>query len=343
MLDLAAMFTFYVALWVLLPLPDAKGTLLSLTIGLFATLLPTVAPPPLGFLLTPPPFAMFLYVIQIIGVELVWHILAVDVAFSAASCVETLRNFTRSELVGDASILASTAQLSSDLYNCFIGPGVFGLLHLLALGLHIWTAVRYKDRIHFLHDEWTHWLTSTTKDSTNMRRENEGAAIDAHIASVAFEEQVASLYSSSILPVSPALPFLSHRRKEVEIRELPAAHAVPELEASTFYLYRKRNVIDSDGDTKNGVEHTRPLRPVLVFVHGGGWVGGHAAYHPTAAMCFALALLKDWVVISIDYRRAPKHSLPTVVEDVEAAVKWVWQNIATCVDVWHFLAGLCVW
>ena len=111
-------------------------------------------------------------------------------------------------------------------------------------------------------------------------------------------------------------------------------HSIPHLEGSHFYLYRKNrraNISQStvpvpdasaDGTELLGKYPRQGLRPVLVFLHGGGWMGGHAAYHPCAGTCFALALLKDWIIVSVDYRRAPKHSLPTVVSDARDTIRY---------------------
>jgi acetyl esterase len=61
--------------------------------------------------------------------------------------------------------------------------------------------------------------------------------------------------------------------------------------------------------------------PVLVHVHGGGWVYGDVEQVPWWVGEVATAL--PAVVVMVDYRLAPEHSFPTALDDVVAAVRWV--------------------
>ena len=72
-----------------------------------------------------------------------------------------------------------------------------------------------------------------------------------------------------------------------------------------------------------GADITVPLGeppfPVVVYLHGGGWVMGAPWTHRRlAADLAALGLL----VVSVDYRRAPKHRFPAAVDDAAFAVAW---------------------
>lgn len=65
----------------------------------------------------------------------------------------------------------------------------------------------------------------------------------------------------------------------------------------------------------------RPVLPVVVFIHGGGWtVGDLDTYDGQARMHAAGA---EAVVVAIDYRLAPEHPFPAAVDDVWAATRWV--------------------
>jgi len=61
-------------------------------------------------------------------------------------------------------------------------------------------------------------------------------------------------------------------------------------------------------------------RPLLVFLHGGGWVVGDIDTHDQP--CRLLARYADVHVLSVDYRLAPEHPFPAAAEDSVAAFAW---------------------
>lgn len=68
----------------------------------------------------------------------------------------------------------------------------------------------------------------------------------------------------------------------------------------------------------------RPLgdpRPVLVYLHGGGWVQGDLDTHDV--LCRRLAAEADRAVVSVDYRLAPEHPYPAGLDDVVRTLRWV--------------------
>jgi len=75
-------------------------------------------------------------------------------------------------------------------------------------------------------------------------------------------------------------------------------------------IYRPRSVRDTDTDV-----------PVVVFLHGGGFVQGNVVmYDP---LCTQVAKQVRAVVVSVDYRLAPEHRAPTAVHDSVDATAWV--------------------
>ncbi|MCE4224754.1 alpha/beta hydrolase [Methylobacterium sp. C25] len=61
---------------------------------------------------------------------------------------------------------------------------------------------------------------------------------------------------------------------------------------------------------------TDVARPHLLYLHGGGFVGGSPFTHRTITAAFARA---DFRVFVPDYRLAPEHPFPAALEDVVAA------------------------
>lgn len=64
-----------------------------------------------------------------------------------------------------------------------------------------------------------------------------------------------------------------------------------------------------------------PAAPLVLHLHGGGWVvGGPALYD---WYCGQLALGLGATVVSVDYRKAPEHPAPAAAEDAVAVARWL--------------------
>lgn len=61
--------------------------------------------------------------------------------------------------------------------------------------------------------------------------------------------------------------------------------------------------------------------PVLLYIHGGGWVGGSIAVNEPAVR--ALVAESGWSAVSVSYRLAPAHPFPAGLDDVRAAFRWL--------------------
>ncbi len=64
---------------------------------------------------------------------------------------------------------------------------------------------------------------------------------------------------------------------------------------------------------------THAALPVLLYLHGGGFVIGGLETHDS--LCRQLALRSGAAVVSLDYRLAPEHPFPAAVEDAWAAMR----------------------
>jgi acetyl esterase/lipase len=78
--------------------------------------------------------------------------------------------------------------------------------------------------------------------------------------------------------------------------------------------------------------------PVIVNVHGGGWVYGTKETYQFYAMSLAQ---RGFVVINYTYRLAPKYKFPAALEDTNLVIKWIYKNYETYqMDVDHiFMVG----
>lgn len=64
--------------------------------------------------------------------------------------------------------------------------------------------------------------------------------------------------------------------------------------------------------------------PVVVFLHGGGFVMGSIGTH--APLAAEIARQLDLPVVSVEYRLAPEHKWPAAPDDAEAAARWIAEN-----------------
>ncbi|MEZ5872611.1 MAG: alpha/beta hydrolase [Nitratireductor sp.] len=82
-----------------------------------------------------------------------------------------------------------------------------------------------------------------------------------------------------------------------------------------------------DGPQKAGIfAIARPGRyPVIVYVHGGGWIKGDRAkvYHLPE-----YARSRGYILASVDYRPVPRTNIDGQVADVVKGINWVRNNIA---------------
>ena len=69
------------------------------------------------------------------------------------------------------------------------------------------------------------------------------------------------------------------------------------------------------------VKTEREPGPLLLFIHGGGWVIGDLETHEP--FCIDLAIELDIPVVAVDYRLAPEFPFPAAFDDSVAAARWV--------------------
>jgi acetyl esterase/lipase len=65
------------------------------------------------------------------------------------------------------------------------------------------------------------------------------------------------------------------------------------------------------------------VRPLVVWIHGGGWTGGSKAQVNAAPL-----LASGYAVASVEYRFSQDAVYPAQIEDCKAAIRWLRANAA---------------
>lgn len=104
--------------------------------------------------------------------------------------------------------------------------------------------------------------------------------------------------------------------------------------------YVNRDGVDLNLDIVTPGDDSSTPRPAIVFVHGGGWMGGEKT-----------TTSNDWLAeagfftVSIDYRLTDVAPFPAQIHDVKAAIRWVRENAEAWnvdpdrIGVWGSSAG----
>ena len=111
-----------------------------------------------------------------------------------------------------------------------------------------------------------------------------------------------------------------------EIRENTKLHIALKQPLLQIYSVDHRSI--------NGPSSNLPIRiyrpseennlPALVFFHGGGWVLNFLDIYEPALR--KIAKNGNFVIIAVEYQKAPEHSYPAPLDDCYATLKWVTEN-----------------
>jgi len=94
----------------------------------------------------------------------------------------------------------------------------------------------------------------------------------------------------------------------------------------SIYRTQDRRIAGPGGDIPIRVYWPREAKagelfPVLLWLHGGGFVIGNLDTHDSA--CRMLAEQADCMVVAVDYRLAPECKFPGAVDDCHAVLRWL--------------------
>ncbi|MGF1514395.1 MAG: alpha/beta hydrolase [Elainellaceae cyanobacterium] len=131
--------------------------------------------------------------------------------------------------------------------------------------------------------------------------------------------------------------------EEMNLEELHAAAASPASPVQEFVFAGGKiplprvidqAISDDDGPTSRGQRQGDRVRlyypaektdlPLVLFLHGGGWVFGNLSTHDR--LCRRLARDTGAIVLAVDYRRAPFHKYPAALEDCYRVLQWAVEN-----------------
>ena len=121
---------------------------------------------------------------------------------------------------------------------------------------------------------------------------------------------------------------------------MPPLHELSPTEARQQMLAASRDLgvpdvaVNVEHRTINGPQSSIGVRiyrpgaaercPLVVFLHGGGWVIGSVETHD--GYCRALADASGASIVSVEYRLAPEHPYPAAAEDAFAATQWAHEH-----------------
>ncbi|MCC7273338.1 MAG: alpha/beta hydrolase [Alphaproteobacteria bacterium] len=136
------------------------------------------------------------------------------------------------------------------------------------------------------------------------------------------------------MTVHPQVAKVLEGAGRVPFGQLPVAELRTAYEAARLPLQPPRPAVASVAERiVDGPGGPLPIRvyrpaapapgplPVLVYLHGGGWVLGTLEGYET--LCRILANGAGAIVVSVGYRLAPEHRFPAALEDTLAALDWV--------------------
>lgn len=153
-------------------------------------------------------------------------------------------------------------------------------------------------------------MTRPARHSLSARALRRVPARTAFAASRVFAALATLATAISFAPAAPARP-----------PDLTATFAHIDTIDLKIDLHLPPPLRDSAGSLLAGPAH----RPLLLWIHGGGWRGGHRS-DDNPAYAF---LDSGYVVASIDYRLSQQSAWPAQIHDAKAAVRWLRAHAAT--------------
>lgn len=118
--------------------------------------------------------------------------------------------------------------------------------------------------------------------------------------------------------------------KDSIIQSIRDSMGFANLNLNTVEIYTKFETINCNGNEVGLWRYYPRLiekninKPVLVFFHGGGWIGGTT--YVVENFCKLIAEKANCVVFNVDYSLAPEKPFPNGLNDTYGAVKYIYEN-----------------
>ena len=135
--------------------------------------------------------------------------------------------------------------------------------------------------------------------------------------------QPARVYSFIVMPLQKMSPFLLAVLCATFLR---GQTVTPSPAAPVEIVVLHDVVIGKGGDRDLHAEvaypkTTMPLMPAVLYIHGGGWVGGNYKHAPLEALARA-----GFFAATIEYRLSGEAKWPAQIEDCKLGVRWMRAN-----------------
>ena len=125
---------------------------------------------------------------------------------------------------------------------------------------------------------------------------------------------VAACIAAALLFTSP-VPVTAQEGDSVAVDIMSKYRVAPNITYLTASGYEsKLDVMTPRGESP---------APTLIYIHGGGWVGGTKESSVLRALPY---LEMGWAVVNVEYRMARNALAPGAVEDCRCALRWVHRN-----------------
>ena len=115
-------------------------------------------------------------------------------------------------------------------------------------------------------------------------------------------------------------------RAAAQIAPAPAPNSVERIGDYMVYpniVYRTANNVPLKLDLYLPPGERKPPVPVVMVIHGGGWVVGNKE---EVGLSFLPYLAMGWAAVNVEYRLAESSPAPAAVEDCRCALGWILQN-----------------